>query len=119
MKYSFASLTVDGKKEEKNLRNSMKVALWEIKRNLKNKSFIISLFLKPAIFLLIMAIPMFINLYEGEREAVHVYIDDEPGIWDEQYHELLDEEYDWRITLSPENEQAVFDALKAPGHPIY
>lgn len=97
----------------------MKVARWEIKRNLKNKSFIISLFLTPAIFLLIMAIPMVMNLFEGEPEAVHVYIDDELGIWDEQYHELLDEEYDWHITLNPENEQAVFDELREPGHAIY
>ncbi|GAA0379859.1 ABC transporter permease [Bacillus horti] len=39
------------------MRNSWKVATWELQKNLKNKSFIISIFLTPAIFLLFALIP--------------------------------------------------------------
>lgn len=101
------------------MRNSLKVARWEIKRNMKNKSFVISLFLTPAIFLIIMAFPMLMNMFEGEPDPVHVYIDDELGVWNEHYREMLDEEREWNITLNPENEQAVFDELKQPGTTMY
>src|SRR5699024_6413927 len=64
------------------MRNIGKVAKWEIKRNMKNKSFIIGLFITPVIFLLFMFIPkLFIN--SEEPSTVHLYINDEINLIDQ------------------------------------
>ncbi len=60
----------------------MKVARWELKRNLKNKSFIIGLFLTPAIFALFMIVPSLFSSDDDEAEDIHLYIKDELGVFD-------------------------------------
>lgn len=62
------------------VRNSMKIARWEIRRNLKNKSFIISLFLTPIIFILFATVPMLFS-DDSEPDATKVYVYDEVGVW--------------------------------------
>lgn len=62
------------------MRNAMKVARWELKRNLKNKSFIIGLFLTPAILALFLIVPSLFN--DDEVEDVHLFITDELNIFD-------------------------------------
>ena len=62
------------------MNKSLKVAKWEVKRNLKNKSFIIGLILTP----LIMIVFAFIGtLFEdsGESEPTKVFIHDELGVF--------------------------------------
>src|SRR5699024_7730289 len=49
------------------MHNMWKVARWEIKRNVKNKSFIIGLFLTPAIFALFLFLP---NIIRGNLNVV-------------------------------------------------
>lgn len=63
------------------MRNAMKVARWELKRNLKNKSFIIGLFLTPAILALFLIVP---SLFSDDEEAedVHLFVTDELDIFD-------------------------------------
>src|SRR5690625_723749 len=86
------------------MRNSYKVAKWEVKRNLKNKSFIIGLFLTPLIFLAFAIIPrLFSNI---DSEATRVFIKDELNLYDslETIVESADH-IDWRLeetTLSLE-----------------
>ncbi len=62
------------------MRNAMKVARWELKRNLKNKSFIIGLFLTPAILALFLIVPSLFS--DDEVEDVHLFITDELNIFD-------------------------------------
>lgn len=47
------------------MRNTMKVVRWEIKRNMKNKSFITGLFLTPAIFALFFFLPSLLDYDSG------------------------------------------------------
>ena len=66
------------------MRKSLKVAKWEIKRNMTNKSFIISLLSTPVIFLAFFFIPMLFNKPDATNDSnVDVYVHDELGVWDE------------------------------------
>ena len=66
------------------MRNSLKVAKWEIKRNMTNKSFIISLLSTPVIFLAFFFIPMLFNKSDSTDDAnVTVYVHDELNVWNE------------------------------------
>lgn len=59
------------------MRNTMKVAKWEIKRNLKNKSFVIGLFLTP---ILMVVFGFLGNLMGGDtpdNETAKIYVHDE------------------------------------------
>ncbi|HWO77799.1 MAG TPA: ABC transporter permease [Bacillus sp. (in: firmicutes)] len=63
------------------MRNSLKVAKWEMKRNMKNKSFLIGLFLTPLLFLGFMLIGSIFGDSEGEEEpATRVFIHDNLGV---------------------------------------
>lgn len=66
------------------MRNSLKVAKWEIKRNMTNKSFIISILSTPVIFLAFFFIPMLFNKSDSADDTnVTVYVHDELGVWNE------------------------------------
>lgn len=79
------------------MRNSMKVARWELKRNLKNKSFIIGLFLTPAIFAMFLIIPSLFSEDEVD-EDVHLFVKDELHIFDE--FQAIAEDSNWdHITM--------------------
>lgn len=66
------------------MRNSLKVAKWEIKRNMTNKSFIISLLSTPVVFLAFFFIPMLFNKSDSADDAnVTVYVHDELAVWNE------------------------------------
>src|SRR5690606_14501208 len=60
------------------MRNSMKIAKWEIKRNMKNKTFLIGLFLTP---ILIVAFFLIGSLFDEdnneESEQLTVYVNDQ------------------------------------------
>jgi len=62
------------------MRNTLKVAKWEVKRNMKNKSFIIGLFITPLIIALFMIVPTF---FDSEPDTVDVFINDELEIFNE------------------------------------
>ena len=61
------------------MRNSIKVGKWEIKRNLKNKSFVIGLFLTPLIFAAFAILPSL--FMDFEEEPTQVFIKDELGVY--------------------------------------
>src|SRR5690625_1637857 len=54
------------RKREFFMRNKMKVVRWEIKRNMKSKSFVIGLFLTPAMIALFLFLP---SLFNGTNEV--------------------------------------------------
>lgn len=63
------------------MKNSLKVAAWEIKRNLKNKTFLISMLVTPALMIVFGFLPNFIlHLDENSKTTVHVY--DELGLYE-------------------------------------
>lgn len=73
------------------MRNSLKVAKWEIKRNITNKSFIISLLSTPVIFLAFFFIPMLFNKTDATNDSnVNVYVHDELGVWNELQEVVAD-----------------------------
>lgn len=81
------------------MRNSMKVAKWELKRNMKNKSFIISLFLTPIIFLVFATLPSLLERFNSEPEPPTVYIKDELQVWNEIEKLPQIQELDWQVEL--------------------
>lgn len=81
------------------MRNSMKVAKWEMKRNMKNKSFIISLFLTPIIFLIFSALPSILEKFNSEPLPPTVYIQDELEIWNEIRELPQIQELNWKVEL--------------------
>lgn len=81
------------------MRNSIKVAKWEIKRNLKNKSYIIGLFMTPLIFLVFMLISSFMSGSEDDTttEVTDVYINDQVELFDEIEETVKTHELNWQI----------------------
>lgn len=64
------------------MHKTMKVAKWEIKRNLKNKSFVIGLFLTPILFLLFVFLGNLLSDADDEASnKTTVYIKDELNIF--------------------------------------
>ncbi|MBM7578584.1 ABC transporter permease [Jeotgalibacillus terrae] len=105
------------------MRNSLKVARWEFKRNVKNKSFIISLLLTPVLFILFATLPTLLSGSGDDAEPVNVSVSDPSGIWAEQIEPYLSNaDLNWEtsvVTASPdewrdgldEDESAVYLAL--------
>ncbi|GEN44575.1 ABC transporter permease [Alkalibacillus haloalkaliphilus] len=85
------------------MRNSIKVGKWEIKRNIKNKSFIISLFLTPLIFVFFATVP---NLLSGNDydTTTTVYVNDELGTY-EVIEPIIEENNMMNWDLTETNEE--------------
>lgn len=77
------------------MRNAMKVARWEIKRNLKNKTFVISIFLTPAIFLFFMFVGSLVG--GSDDETVHVYVNDRIGVLEGMKQTAKAQQLDWTL----------------------
>ncbi|MGD7021399.1 ABC transporter permease [Rossellomorea vietnamensis] len=105
------------------MRNSLKVARWEFKRNAKNKSFVISLLLTPVLFILFSTLPALLSGLGSDEEPVNVSVSDPSGIWAERIEPYLSSaDLNWEtsvVTTSPdewksgleEDESAVYLAL--------
>lgn len=101
------------------MRNSMKVAKWEIKRNMMNKSFIISLFLTPVIFMFFFFVP---QLFDGndKPEVVHVFVQDELGVWD-NIHAAVEGQglSNWDLQLTDLNETEMQEQVGDAENTVY
>lgn len=91
------------------MRNSLKVAKWEMKRNLKHKSFLISLFLTPLIFIFFFTIP---TLFQGsdddhEELIIDVYVTDELGVTEDIERLRQDMEGNWIVHRVADSERAL------------
>ncbi|WP_404406938.1 ABC transporter permease [Jeotgalibacillus malaysiensis] len=92
------------------MRNSLKVARWEFKRNVKNKSFVISLLLTPVLFILFATLPTLLSGSSSDEETVNVSVSDPSGIWAEQIEPFVSSaDLNWDtsvVTASPEEWEA-------------
>lgn len=80
------------------MKNILKVSKWEIQRNLKNKSFIIGLFLTPILFLAFFFIPDLLSNLSEDNETMTLHINDEINITNE-FQSTLEEHHlsHWEI----------------------
>jgi ABC-2 type transport system permease protein len=62
------------------MKNTLKVARWEIKRNVRNKAFLISIIITPLMMLLFGLVPALLAKFETEQ-AFTLYVVDELGIY--------------------------------------
>lgn len=89
------------------MRNSWKVAKWEIKRNMKNKSFIISLLLTPALFAFFFFVPSLFNGSDSEN-TVNVYVLDELNAFGQIKQLASDQKLDhWHLIKTAKNEETI------------
>ncbi|WP_210469908.1 ABC transporter permease [Sporosarcina sp. 6E9] len=103
------------------MRNSLKVAKWEIKRNLTNKSFIISLLSTPVIFLAFFFVPMLFNQSDSDENSnVQVFLYDEIGVWDEVV-EVVDaaDKTNWTLVQTEIPEAEMRKELMEKEHSVY
>ncbi|QHS23690.1 ABC transporter permease [Virgibacillus sp. MSP4-1] len=103
------------------MRNSMKVAKWEYKRNMKNKSFIISLFLTPLLFLVFFNLPLlFDNDDEAENAGPQIHIYDELGVWSEVKSQLPEEQTEnWQEIDAFKSEEEIIQELEKEENTAY
>lgn len=95
------------------LRNSMKVAKWEIKRNMKNKTFLIGLFLTPVLIVAFMFIG---SLFSDDSEdlateQVTVLVNDQLNTFDSLEETVRQSGSDMRLEKTNISEHGVEDAL--------
>lgn len=82
------------------MRNAMKVAKWEIKRNMKNKSFLIGLFLTPLLIVIFGLIGNWIGSSSDDssnENEMTVFINDEIGIIDELAQYASESGLEWSL----------------------
>lgn len=93
------------------MRNSMKVAKWEIKRNLKNKSFVIGLFLTP---LLILAFGFLGSLFGSDSESteVTIFVNDQMNVFDLMEETADQYDLDWVLHQTDLTENEIQEELE-------
>lgn len=102
------------------MRNSMKVAKWEFKQNMKNKSFIISLFLTPLFFIAFAVLPDVFDSLKSKPEPVKVYLHDEIGIWEQAEELLRSQGVHWNVKKTSIDEEAkINEKLKSEKNSAY
>ncbi|WP_042221269.1 ABC transporter permease [Oceanobacillus manasiensis] len=80
------------------MRNTMKVAKWEIKRNMKNKSYLIGLLLTPLIIIGFMVIGSFFDDSDEESsESTVVFVNDELGVYDDMVSTIEQTGINWEL----------------------
>ncbi|WP_181350250.1 ABC transporter permease [Thalassobacillus sp. CUG 92003] len=101
------------------MRNSMKVAKWEYKRNITNKSFLISLALTPLLFILFATLPTLLAGMDSEDDPVTVYIEDEVGVTSQIEQLNQRNEMNWNIEGAPSDEEAMMERLEGTENTAY
>src|SRR5690625_2501229 len=102
------------------MRNILKVAKWEIKRNMKNKSFIIGLFLTPLIFLFFAIVPGLFSDSDDEAEKIDVFVKDELQLIDEIRTTVEQNDFlDWNIRETDLDETSILDQVEASDNMVY
>ncbi|MFC4322534.1 ABC transporter permease [Litchfieldia salsa] len=102
------------------MRNSLKVAKWEMKRNMKNKTFLIGLFLTPILFLGFMFIGTLFEDSEGEQEpATRVLINDQLGVFEALEITVIDQGLNWELETTDKNNEVMIEELKGMENSAY
>lgn len=71
------------------MRDSLKVAGWEIKKMLRNKSFVISILLTPLLMVVFSALPTLLAKFETDRDFT-LYVIDEVGVYETLQASMVD-----------------------------
>lgn len=104
----------------KDMRNTMKVAKWEIKRNLKNKSYLIGLFLTPAIFLFFFMMPSIFGGSDEESGAsTTVFVNDQLGVYEQMQQTAEQSNFDWALQQTDVEESDVNTELEDKENTAY
>ncbi|MDQ0158245.1 ABC transporter permease [Alkalibacillus salilacus] len=94
------------------MRNSLKVGKWEMKRNLKSKSFLISLFLTPLIFIFFATVPnLLMDDGSGDENGTTVYVNDSIGAY--SMLESITQEQSFLSWNLEETDQSIDEAQSA------
>lgn len=102
------------------MRNALKVAKWEFRRNIKNKSFLIGLFLTPVIFLSFMFFgSLFDDSAESADETTRVFIHDQLGLYDTLAETVEQHQLNWEVHLTDLDEEAVREEVQHSEHTAY
>lgn len=102
------------------MRNPLKVAKWEIKRNLKNKSFLIGLFLTPVLMIGFGLITSLIGDSDDEdEETINVYVHDDVGVYDAIRETADERDFDWHLEETDVAEADVEQELDDTEHTAY
>lgn len=101
------------------MRNALKVARWEFKRNMKNKSFLIGIFLTPVIMLAFMLIGSLFGGFESEGDTTRLFVNDNLGLFDALQETIEGHELDWELQLTDASEQEAADELASQEDTAY
>ncbi|WP_100009734.1 ABC transporter permease [Lentibacillus sediminis] len=93
------------------MRNTMKVARWEVKRNIKNKSYIIGLFLTPAIFLFFFMAPTIFGGSDDDSSTTTVFVQDQLGVYEMLEETVNQAEFPWDMQQTDIAESEIGSAL--------
>lgn len=103
----------------KPMHNIIKIARWEIKRNLKNKTFLFGLFLTPAIFLGFMLLGTFFTDSDNEDEAIQLFIQDEANVLPLIEDTVKESDSNWKIHETGIDESEVVTELEDTENTAY
>lgn len=102
------------------MRNTMKVAKWEIKRNMKNKTFLIGLFLTP---LLIVGFMMLGDLFGGsddaEEEQTRVFVNDQLDVFPVLQGTIDQAGFNWELLQTDLDESQISEELENSENTAY
>lgn len=102
------------------MRNTLKVAKWEIKRNMKNKSFLIGLFLTPVLFLGFMfAGSLFGDSDSDSENTTHVFIQDNLNIFANLQETVEKQGLNWELEQTDISESSVEGELESRENTAY
>src|SRR5699024_10664370 len=107
------------KKRGSLMRNLLKVARWEIKRNLKNRSFLIGLFITPAILFGFMLLGNVFDDSDHREDPTVVYVHDKLGIFDHIRKTVDQHQLNWKMKETDIREAEVETKLKSEERTAY
>lgn len=101
------------------MRNTKKVAKWEIKRNMKNKTFLIGLFISPILFLAFYLIPDLFNNSDEDAVATTVFVNDQLGVYEDLEATAQQAGAEWELQPTDISEEQAAEALESEENSAY
>ena len=101
------------------MRNTMKVAKWEIKRNMKNKTFLIGLFLTPLLIIGFFVIGSLFADSSDKKQTVELYVNDEIGLLPAVEETISMAGFDWEVEETDLSQDAVRSELEETENTAY
>ena len=100
--------------------NAIKVAKWEFKRNMKNKSFLIGLFLTPILFVGFMILSSLIGDSDNQgKNKTLVFIQDHLGVYTAIEETVKVHNLNWELKLTNIDEKEVQEQLASSENTAY